>query len=113
MLKKISLISVLALLLVACAKSLPSDKMDYAGTWESKDRQMLLTITQEGRLQYQYDQPGKSRSLDAPIKEFNGADFSAGVGPMTTDFVVSQTPTQNEQGEWIMVVDGKTLIKHE
>lgn len=112
MFKKFLLLSLISIFLMACAKPLPSDKLDYAGTWESKDRQMLLTITEEGRIQYQNDQPGKSTSLDAPIKEFKGQDFSAGFGPMTTDFVISQVPTQNEEGQWVMVVDGKTLIKH-
>lgn len=113
MFKKLVFTMFVAIFLVACSKPIPQDKLDFVGVWESKDRSTTLVISQDGRIDYETKQGNSSKSLDAPIKEFNGANFSAGMGPFTTEFVVSQAPTQNPDGSWSMVVDDKTLYRQE
>lgn len=109
MFKKISFTILMSLLLTACSKPIPQDKLDFVGTWQSEDLNTTLVITEDGRLDYKNQEPNKSTSLDAPISEFNGTNFSAGVGPFTTEFIVSQAPTQNNDGSWSMIVDNKLL----
>lgn len=104
---------ILSLALVACSKPLPTDKSNYAGTWVSADSRVSIIITPEGRIEYSNQQPGKSTSVSSPIKSFNEQGFEAGVGPLTTEFKVTQAPTQDSQGNWFMVVDGYTLAKSE
>ena len=112
-LKTIFLCIVLSTVLIACSHPLETEQLNYAGTWSSADSRVNLTITPEGRLEYSNNQPGKSSSLSAPIKKFNGDSFDAGFGPFSTEFKVSQPPTQDPQGNWFMVVDGFTLAKRE
>jgi len=49
-------------------------------------------------------------SVNGPLKDFDGDNFSAGIGPMSTTFVVSKPPYQ-DKGRWKMVVDGVELTK--
>lgn len=109
--RNLALSGLLAITLIGCAKPLPADKISYAGTWNSVDNRVHLTITPEGRVEYNNVQPGKSSSVSAPIKSFNGDNFDAGIGPLSTEFKVNQPPKQDEQGNWFMIVDGHTLAK--
>ena len=111
MLKKFIGLTLISLLLVACGKPLPTDKQNYSGTWQSEDGSVNLTITPEGRVEYSNKQPNSSSSVSAPITEFNGANFSAGIGPLATEFKVSQAPQQTTDGTWSMNVDGRVLHK--
>jgi len=104
--KKIAALAVL--LLAACAKPLPPDKASYAGEWQSPA--MYLLITKDGSLRYKRLKGGASVSVEAPIKEFQGNNIVAGVGPMATTFVVSKTPYQ-DGGKWKMVVDDEELTR--
>ena len=72
---------------------------------------MNITITPEGRVEYSNEQPGKSSSVSAPIKSFDGDNFDAGIGPLSTEFKVTQPPKQDAQGNWFMIIDGHTLAK--
>lgn len=99
------------LTLLGCAKPLPSEKLNYVGTWVSEDNRVNMMITPEGRIEYSNNQPSRSSSLSSPIKEFNGNDFSAGVGPFSSEFKVSKPPHQDQQGNWFMVVDGNILAR--
>lgn len=110
-LKNLALSGLLAISLVGCAKPLPAEKVAYAGTWTSADSRVNITITPEGRVEYSNKQPGKSSSVSAPIKSFNGDNFDAGIGPLTTAFKVNQPPKQDQQGNWFMIIDGHTLAK--
>lgn len=96
-------------LLAACGKPVPADKQDYVGTWESNTT--FLFIDASGRVAYKHKpSPSTSKSLDAPIKAYEGDDFIVGVGPVTTRFVVSAPPHQVE-GRWKMTVDGQELTR--
>ena len=96
-------------LLAACGKPVPADKQDYVGTWESTTT--FLLIDASGRVVYKHKpSPSTSKSLDAPIKAYEGDDFIVGVGPLTTRFVVSAPPRQVE-GSWKMTVDGQELTR--
>lgn len=98
-----------ACLLVACGKPVPADKQNYVGIWESPTTSLLIDPT--GRVIYKHQpRPSVSKSLDAPIKAYEGNDFVAGVGPLTTRFVVSVPPHQVD-GVWKMTVDGQELTR--
>lgn len=111
MLKKLIGLAVISTLLVACSKPLPTDKQNYLGTWQSEDGSVNLMITPEGRVEYSNKQPNSSSSVSAPISKFEGNNFSAGIGPLSTEFKVSQTPQQTANGTWSMTVDGRVLNK--
>ena len=108
--KILSVIS-LTLFIIACSKPLPIDKANFIGDWKNDDRQVSLIITPEGHVEYSNRQPGKSTSISAPIQEFEGYNFSVGLGPLSTKFKVSQPPTQDAQGNWFMTVEGYELSK--
>lgn len=100
--------SFLALLLWGCGKPLPPDKVSYSGVWQSPT--MALLITRDGTVSYKRLKEGGTVSVNGPIQEFKGNDFSVGVGPISTTFVVTKTPYQD--GDQIkMVVDGVTLVR--
>ncbi len=103
-------IAALALLLlaVACAKPLPPDKADYAGEWQAPA--MYLLITSDGSLSYKRLKGGATVSVEAPIKEFQGNNIVAGVGPMKTTFIVSKPPYKDGD-QWKMVVDDVELTR--
>lgn len=94
--------------LAACSKPLPPDKMDYAGHWQEKSTQ--LVISQDGNVNYQRRQAKGTTSVNAPILRFEGNDFLVGIGPLHTTFVV-QRPPYKENGQWKMRVDGMDLIR--
>ena len=105
----IRLILILAMLAVtACGKPLPADKANYAGEWRSAE--MRLVITTGGRVDYERQATGGSKSVKAPIQKFEGNDFIAGLGPIHTRFVVLRPPTLIN-GVWTMTVDGVELKK--
>lgn len=106
---RIALGVLLACLLAACGKAVPADKQAYIGTWESETTSLLIDAS--GRVVYKHQpSPSKSTSLGAPIKAYEGNDFIAGVGPLTTRFVVSVPPHQVD-GSWKMTVDGQELTR--
>ena len=105
--KSLLLAGVLAL--AACsAVPVPSDKAAYVGTWKGVG--IELTITADGGLQYEKVSASGKKSLNAPIKEWKGADFTAGLGPIKTTFKVDRPPYE-EGGKWRMVVDGNELVR--
>ncbi len=71
---------------------------------------MYLLITQDGSIRYKRLKSGVSTSVEGPLKGFDGDNFEAGIGPLSTTFVVSKPPYQ-EEGVWKMVVDGVELTK--
>jgi len=98
------------LLLTACAKPLPSEQRDLVGLWEAPE--MRLLITADGSLEYKRIKGGGSVSINAPIKEFHEGGFSAGIGPLTTEFKLDRRPHQ-EGGIWKMTVDGVELQRRD
>lgn len=71
---------------------------------------MAILITGDGSVAYRRLEGGVKKSIDAPLKEFQGDNFVVGVGPMTTTFVVSASPHE-EDGKWKMTVDGVELTR--
>ncbi|MBS0457555.1 MAG: hypothetical protein JSS44_09535 [Proteobacteria bacterium] len=102
------IIALLVLALAACAKPLPPERAAYVGQWQGQN--MVLRITQEGRLAYKRMEGNSTTSVDAPIQGFSGNDFSAGVGPLSTTFKVSAPPHQDGT-QWKMTVDGVELTR--
>lgn len=103
-----TLMTLALLALTGCAKPVPPDKASYVGEWQEKA--MYLVITQEGSVRYKRLKGGVTTSIDGPLKEFQGDNFEVGVGPMSTVFVVSKPPYE-ENGEWKMVVDDVLLTR--
>jgi hypothetical protein len=107
---RILLPALLALLgLAACAKPVPAEKAAYVGEWQRPE--MYLLITQDGGVKYKRSSGSGSTSVEGPLKEFAGDDFSVGIGPMTTTFDVSKPPHQDKDGSWRMTVDGMELTR--
>lgn len=99
---------IIALLLAACSKSVPPDKIDYVGEWQSKE--MYLLILQDGSVKYKRLKGGATTKVTGPIKEFQGDNFVVGILFINTIFEVSRPPYQ-ENDVWKMVVDGVELTK--
>jgi predicted secreted protein len=107
--KLMRIAAVLALcLLLGCGEPLPADKSAYAGEWRSE--KVWLLITKEGHVQYERQDGNKKISINAPIKAFDGNNFSVGVGMFSTTFVVSRPPHQ-VGNVWKMTVDGVELVR--
>jgi len=98
----------LAALLGACAKPVPPEKVAYVGEWHAPA--MALLITQDGSVVYKRLEGGVSKSVQGPLKQFEGNNFVVGIGPISTTFVVSVAPHQ-AGAEWKMTVDGVELTK--
>jgi hypothetical protein len=102
------LFAIVLALLAGCGKPVPPDKAAYVGEWQQPT--MYLLITADGSVSYKRLQGGVTTSISAPLKKFEGDNFEAGVGPMSTAFVVSKPPHQVD-GKWKMVVDGVELTR--
>lgn len=98
----------LALFLVGCGQPLPPDKTNYAGDWRGEAMQII--VTQDGRVQYSRAKNGTTTKVQGPIQKFEGNDFVVGFAFVTTKFVVSKPPAQ-ENGVWKMTVDGVELTR--
>jgi hypothetical protein len=103
-----ALVLLLSALLLGCGKPVPPERADYVGEWQEKN--MYLLIGQDGRVKYKRTKGGASTSIDGPIKNFEGDNFDVGIWRMSTTFVVSRPPYQ-DQGKWKMVVDGVELTR--
>lgn len=95
-------------LLAGCAKPIPEEKAAYVGEWHGTA--MALLITQDGSVAYRRLEGGVNKSIDGPLKAFEGDNFVVGVGPIATAFVVSVPPHQ-EGTVWSMTVDGVVLTR--
>jgi hypothetical protein len=93
-------------LLAACAKPIPAEHRDLVGTWEGPG--MTLQVTADGRLSYHRNKAGGDVSIQAPIQQISPGRFTAGVGPLVTEFKLDRAPTL-ENGVWTMTVDGVAL----
>jgi len=97
-----------AVLITACGEPVPPEKASYVGEWQQPT--MYLLITQDGSVKYKRLSGGTSKSIEGPLKGFNGDNFDVGFGPMSTTFIVSKPPTQNGE-KWTMTVDGVELTR--
>ena len=95
-------------LAVGCAKPIAPERMAYVGDWQAKN--MRLTITAAGEVHYLRVDGGSRKTIDAPLKAFEGDDFIVGVGPISTKFVVSKPP-RREGNVWKMTVDGVEVTR--
>ncbi len=71
---------------------------------------MYLLITMDGSVAYRRLQGGMKKSIDGPLKDFEGDNFVVGIGPVSTTFVVSAAP-HLDGGAWRMTVDGIELTR--
>ena len=106
--RAIPAILLLTLFLYSCSKPVPADKAEYVGRWRAPG--MDLLITQDGSVKYERLKGGVTTSISGPLQEFQGNDFSVGISFLSSTFVVSKPPYQ-EDGRWKMVVDGVELTK--
>lgn len=94
--------------LAACGQPVPSDKAEYVGEWRADT--MFLKVTQDGRVAYRRIEGNSRTSVDAPLQGFEGNDFKAGLGPISTTFKVSNPP-HRDGAVWKMTVDGIELTR--
>lgn len=99
---------VLTAFLFGCARPIPQEKVAYVGEWHGTA--MALLITQDGSVAYRRLEGGVNKSIDGPLKEFEGNNFVVGIGPISTTFVVSAPPHQ-DGSDWKMTVDGVELTR--
>ncbi|HEU4852661.1 MAG TPA: hypothetical protein VFT37_10960 [Telluria sp.] len=86
----------------------PAEKMAYVGEWVGKD--MRLNIAKNGQIDYKVKKPNKKVDMSIELVRFEGNNFDAGYGIVTTTFVVSKPP-HKVGDKWKMVVDGVELTK--
>ena len=98
----------LLVLLAACAEPVPEARKDYVGDWQAAN--MRLSITADGHVAYERREGSTSKTINAPIKAFEGDNFVVGIGPFTTTFVVSRPP-RRDGSVWKMTVDGVELVR--
>jgi hypothetical protein len=106
--KTASVVVVSLLALLGCGQPVPAEKAAYVGEW--KEKNMVLSITQEGSVRYKRVKGNTTTSVDGQLKRFEGNNFEVGIGPMTTMFVVSKAPYQDGKS-WKMTVDGVELTR--
>lgn len=108
----------LGLLLIATAcnfsslkpKGIPADKKDYVGVWTNET--VYLEITEDGMCTYERQTGSTTNTLNGPIQKFSGNNFEAGALGFNKTFKVSHPPHKYDS-VWIMVVDGRELVKTE
>jgi len=105
--RRLAALALLALL-VACAEPLPPARTAYAGQWFAD--KMRLEITTDGYVSYERRSEHGKTTINAPIQEFVGDDFTVGFGPFRTRFVVSKPP-RLDGGVWKMTVDGVEMVR--
>ena len=71
---------------------------------------MYLLITSDGSIRYRRLRGGAETKITGPLRSFEGNDFIVGIPVLSTTFVVS-TPPYNDNGTWKMVVDGVELTR--
>ncbi len=106
--KKYLSVIAITFLLAGCAKPLPEERLEYVGEWQSSE--MGLLILADDSVVYKRLKSGATTSINGPLKEFIGDDFSVGVLFFTTTFKVNQPPYELD-GIWRMTVDGVTLTR--
>lgn len=106
--KKLLIFPLLTFFILGCGKPVPPEKSTYVGEWQEEN--MYLLLTQDGSVEYKRIIGSTTKSIEGPIKGFDGNNFEVGIGPMSTVFVVSKPPFQ-EGENWKMVVDGVELTK--
>ena len=105
-----AVLSLLVAMLGACAKPVPPEKHAYVGEWRAPN--MTLRISQDGRVVYKRSDGAVRTSIDGPIKDFHGDDFSVGIGFVATTFVVA-APPHADGSVWKMTVDGVELVRQQ
>lgn len=103
----------LNILLTACSEPIPADKKNYIGQWMSVDSQVTLLIEAKGQLQFSNKKPRQQLSISGAVKSFPPDSLRVSTIPFSTDLQVDQTPYQDQQGHWFMVVNGYTLAKRD
>lgn len=106
------ILSAAMIFMIQCAGvQIPKNKQSYVGVWETPRNSptyMFLSISSNGQVKYERVDAGRSSSITAPITEWNGNNFKAGVLKLSTEFIVNKTPYKSG-GNWYMTVDGVNL----
>lgn len=87
---------------------IPENKKDYIGLWTSPE--IMLNISENGQVEYEKHTGSMKTSVNGPIQEFKGKDFTVGAFGINTTFKVSRPPHE-ENGTWKMTVDGQELTR--
>lgn len=106
--RQIFVMALLMLALSGCGKPVPAEKAAYVGEWRANA--MAILITQDGSVAYRRLEGGINKSIDGPLKDFQGNNFVVGFGPVSTEFIVS-VPPHADGDVWKMTVDGIELTR--
>lgn len=110
MMKKICtllLLSISPLTLTGCGGiSVPDDKQDYIGQWNSESATLHVYPQ---RIEYE-THGTMSSSISAPITKFENEDFYAGIWKFAQKFDVT-IPPYEENGNWYMEMNSRKFIK--
>ena len=101
----------LVFLFVSCGMEVPEEKLDYVGYWHGEN--MLLEIQRDGDVSYFRKEGEAVTTIDSPIQNFEGDDFTIGYLFFTETFDVDKAPYQDVDGQWKMIVNGVLLTKQE
>lgn len=98
--------------LAGCATPVPFNKLRYVGSWEGETASLL--ITEDGYVRFaEYRKllgGDFSRGMDGPLKGFDGDNFTVGVGPVKSHFIVDKPPYLDGD-QWKMVVRRHELVR--
>ena len=84
---------ILLLSLAACGHPVPPEKANYVGEWQHPA--MYLLITKDGSVVYKRVKGGGTVSVNAPLKEFQGDNFVAGMAWIAKGFGVDAEVAQS------------------
>jgi hypothetical protein len=92
---------------------LTEDRQNYIGEWRGENTRLL--IKPDGTIQYEREEitgdTTNTNTVSGPINSFSGASFSVGVFGRNTQFEVSESPRQNDDGTMTLNVNGEQLTK--
>ena len=67
-------------------------------------------LTKDGTVRYKRENGKITKTVDGPLRRFEGDNFVVGIPLISTTFEVSKPPYQ-VAGTWKMVVDGVELTR--
>jgi len=106
---------VLLACVAGCAMRVPFDKLRYVGDWQGETAHLL--ITPQGYVRYEqwvvkgeFLQSEFRTGMDGPLKAFDGDNFTVGIGPVSSHFIVDKPPYLDGD-QWKMVVRKHELVR--
>lgn len=117
---KLSLICLALVLFVSCKKDIPSDKLNFIGTWEctscASDEEKTVIIKENGTGSYESIAPGKQVKFAGHIR-FDGSVLKIGGALIKKKLKITKPPFREELSlvpfvvKWTLKLDGVEYLK--